>query len=245
MLFISLLFIQLLIFVSLALMLRYFLTSHIRDATGHLQKLSQEYTQKIEEVKKQKDDGDKLYKDTILKANQEAELLKQRFIEEGHAAKREMLEQAHQQVEEVVNRAQTAADLILQDQDQNIQTMTLDKMRDLMSELLPGTMSEQTHSQWIEELIQNGFAQMSNLSIGEHVKEVEVTTAFALKPKEKTELQNQLSRKIGRQIHLKEEIDPRLVLGIRLNIDSLVIDGSLQHRIKEWLRRARSENTSG
>src|SRR3989338_4971625 len=104
MLFISLIFIQLLIFAGLALLLRHVLTSHIREATDHLQKLSQDYTQKLEEVKKQKQEAEKYYKDTLLRSSQEGEKLKQHLIEEAHHMKKEMLDQAHQQVEEVVKR---------------------------------------------------------------------------------------------------------------------------------------------
>lgn len=243
MFFISLLFVQLLIFVALALLLRHFLTTNIREATAHLQKLSQDYTQKLEDLKKQKQEAEKYHSETLSKAKEEAEQLKQKLIEEGHSTKKEMLDQAHQQVEEIVKRAQTAAELILKEQNQNIRAITLEKMHQLVVELMPGTMSEQTHSQWVDGLIHNGFDQLSNMNVSDHVEEVKAVAAFPLKPKEKSDLENRLSRKIGRPIHLKEEIDPKLILGVRLNIDSLVIDGSLQFRIQEWLRHAQSENS--
>ncbi len=245
MLFISLLFVQLLIFIGLALLLKHVLTGHIREATAHLQKLTTDYTQKLDEVKKQKEEAEKYYKETLLKSKEEADQLKHRIIEEGHTAKNEMLQQTHQQVEEIVKRAQTAAELIMQDQYSKVESLALDKMQQLMFELLPGKMSEETHSQWVDELIQNGFERLSALNVPESVKEVKAVTAFSLKSKDKNEIEQQLSKKLGRTIHIKEEVDPKLILGVRLNIDSLVIDGSLQFRIQEWLRHAKSEDNIG
>jgi F0F1-type ATP synthase membrane subunit b/b' len=244
MLFISLLFFQLLIFGSLALLLRYVLTRHITQASGHLAELTEDSTKKLEEAKKKKEEAEKYYQDTLVKAREEGEGLRQRLLKEGEDAKREMTEQARQQAEELVRRAKLAAEGMLQEIDQKIEARALERTRELILQLLPGKMGEETHTAWVEELIKNGFEGLSRLHVSEGVKEVQVITAFPLKSSEKTALRDQLSQRIGRAIQLKEEVNPGLILGLRLTIDSLVIDGTLQFKVGELIRHAQSKNAN-
>ena len=101
MIFILLLFIQLVVFGALALLLRHFLTKEVRESTSHLQALTEDYNQKLEEVKKQKDEADKLYQNAILKAKEDAEKIRQQLLHEGQEEKERMIEQTRHQNEEL------------------------------------------------------------------------------------------------------------------------------------------------
>ena len=116
------------------------------------------------------------------------------------------------------------------------------KPQELILQLLPGKMGEETQARWVEELIQNGLKGLDRLHVSDKVQEAQVITAFPLKANEKSALKDQLSKQLGRSIHFKEQTDPGLILGLRLTIDSLVIDGSLEFKIQEILRHAKSQN---
>jgi len=60
-----------------------------------------------------------------------------------------------------------------------------------------------------------------------------VTSAVELTKGEKAELTEKLSRKFGRTIHLECAVDPSLLGGLVVRVDSKVIDGSLKHRLQE------------
>ncbi|MBQ4579724.1 MAG: ATP synthase F1 subunit delta [Clostridia bacterium] len=60
-----------------------------------------------------------------------------------------------------------------------------------------------------------------------------VTSAVELTKGEKVELTEKLSRKFGRTIHLECAVDPSLLGGLVVRVDSKVIDGSLKHRLQE------------
>ena len=67
-----------------------------------------------------------------------------------------------------------------------------------------------------------------------------VTSAVALTEGEKAELTEKLSRKFNRNIHLECAVDPSLLGGLVVRVDSKVIDGSLKrklHEIKEVMNR--------
>ncbi len=60
-----------------------------------------------------------------------------------------------------------------------------------------------------------------------------VTSAVELTKGEKAELTEKLSRKFNRTIHLECAVDPSLLGGLVVRVDSKVIDGSLKHRLQE------------
>ena len=60
-----------------------------------------------------------------------------------------------------------------------------------------------------------------------------VTSAVELTAGEKAELTEKLSRKFNRTIHLECAVDPSLLGGLVVRVDSKVIDGSLKHKLHE------------
>lgn len=239
MLFVQLLIIQLVIFGALAVLLRYVLTRHITSASSHLQLLTQECEKKLEEAKARQEEGERYYQEVLSKSREEGEALKQRLIREGQEAKQELLEQGRQEAEEMMKRARVAAELLLQELEQKIADGAIEKAHQLLQELLPGEVSEDIHYEWVEETIKNGLEGLARLHVSPDAREAQVTSAFPLRSDEKSLLQNALHKKLGRTIHLKEEVNPQLILGLKVTIDSLVIDGSLLFKIRESLRNSK------
>lgn len=61
---------------------------------------------------------------------------------------------------------------------------------------------------------------------------VQVETARALTAEERTQLLNSLEQAAGRKVDLETGVRPELLAGIRLTMDSMLIDGSAQARIQ-------------
>lgn len=60
-----------------------------------------------------------------------------------------------------------------------------------------------------------------------------VTSAVALTEEQKTRLTEKLTKKFGRRIQLVCEIDERLLGGLTVRLDGVVLDGSLRRRLQE------------
>jgi F0F1-type ATP synthase membrane subunit b/b' len=242
MLFVQLIVVQLIIFGALILVLRHVLTRHIGSASSHLDELNQESNRKLQDAKKKMEEANTYYDGIVVKSREEGERLKQELVKEGVQAKEELLEQARKLGDEITDRAKHSAEMLMLGLEQKIDERAIDKTQSLIRELLEGRMTEETHGRWVKELLGNGFDGLSRLSVSEQVHEARVISAFPLKTAEKTALLNELNAKLGRTIQLKEEVDPELILGLRLTLDTLVIDGSLDFKIRELIRNARRTN---
>jgi F-type H+-transporting ATPase subunit delta len=71
----------------------------------------------------------------------------------------------------------------------------------------------------------------------ENTIDVEVTTAMALTPAQRTRLTQALERRFARQVRLAEAVDPALVGGATVRAGDLIIDGSLQGRLARLEQR--------
>ena len=93
------------------------------------------------------------------------------------------------------------------------------------------------HSHWVEELIESGFNKPEHLHIPEDIVEVSITSAFALDDGERKKILKRLKDILGRELSIKEKVDPQQVAGMVINIGSLVLDGSLKNKIREKTRQ--------
>jgi F-type H+-transporting ATPase subunit delta len=64
-----------------------------------------------------------------------------------------------------------------------------------------------------------------------------VTTAVDLDPEERGHLTDQLSRRLGKEVRLRTEVDKRILGGLKLQYGDHLIDASLATRLQQLRRR--------
>ena len=238
----QLLLVQILVFGALILLMRHLLKRNIGAASGHIQELTQDCAQKLEEAKKRMEEADRYREKVLVDSKEEGERTKQQLVREGRQAKEEVLQQARKQSEDIIHRAQASAENLMSELEQKVESRAAAKASEIVKGLLVGKLSEEAHSRWLEELVQNGFDSLSRLNLPDDLREVEVITAFPLKPRERDLLRDRLSGVIGRTINLRERVDPELILGIRLTVGRVVLDGNWLSKVKEYLGNAQDAN---
>lgn len=234
--FFLLLLIQILVFGVLAFFLRQILTHKITGATAHLQQLSHDYTKKEEQATKRLEEAEQYYKETRAKAQEEIEQLKAQFEKEAQEAKDKILKQAHIESEEIVQRANKAKQVILSEIEDRIAKEAIEKACELVEDVLSGQFNLGVHSGWVDDLIENGFKQMSKLHIGDDIVEAKVTSALPLEKNQHNKLSQKLKSVFKKNITVKEEVDPKIIAGIVITIGNLVLDGSLRGKIREKIK---------
>ena len=232
--------IQLFIFTMLVLFLRLLLTRNISTATAHLHELNLDYNDKVEAANKKKAEVDQYYNEMLLKAKADAEKQKVSILREAQETQEAVLKDSRRQGEEIIQNAHKAQEQALQEVEVRVQALAQVRASELMNEVLTTEMSEHLHQLWVKELLKTGLDDVDKLNVSEDVKEIRVQAAFPLSPEQKAVLLKKFQSVIGRSVPFVEEPSPELVAGIRIRLGSVLIDGSLQFKIKEIARDARS-----
>lgn len=236
MLIVSLIVIQVMIFGGLIFFMRKILTQNVTAATRHIEELSEEYAKKETEVKRQQEEVQRKAEEILLKARDEAHQERTKLLQEAQAQREKLLQETHVHSEELIQQADKSRQLLLAEINQRIAHEAIDKACELIQETLPEQLKLNVHQRWIEELMESGFEQLERLKIPDSTHEVKISSAFPLDEDQRKNLTHKLKEVLGREIVLKEEINPRIVAGVVILIDSLVLDGSLKSKIQEKAR---------
>ncbi len=230
--------IQIFIFIMLILFLRLTLTRNISTATSHLHELNEDYNEKVESANKKKKEVDDYYNEMLLKAKADAEKKKVSILREAQETQEAVLKDARRQGEDIIANAHKAKEQALEEIDMRVEVRSRVKASELMHEILTAEMNESLHQLWVKELLKTGLEDMDKLNLPEDVKEIIVQSAFPLTAEQKIQMQKKFTQSFGKSIPLAEELCPDLVAGLRIRLGSMLIDGSLQFKIKEIARDA-------
>ena len=231
MLILSLILFQIFIFIGLIFIFRRMMTKNVISATKHIEELNQDYAKKEQEINRQLEEV-KLKSQSILKeAQDEAEKLKIQIIKEAESERDKIIGQARAQSAEIIQQADKSRQSLLQEVEERIEKEAINKACQLLQDTLPEQFKQNVHTHWVGELIKDGFNSIEQLRIPQDLQEVKITSAFSLSGEQHKILLKKLKDIFGRDITLKEEIDPGVVAGLIISIGSLVLDGSLRNKI--------------
>lgn len=236
MLIVSMLIMMVVIFGALILVLRKVLSQNVNLATHHLEELNDDYAKKEADLKRQLEDVRQKAEEIVRKAQEEAAQVKAQLMKDAEAQKAKILQETHTQAEELMQQADKSRQMLLAEIKDRVAKEAVDKACELIGETLPEQFKLKVHEYWMEELLESGFAQLERLKIPEDIKEVKIICAFALNEGQRKNLTKKLKEALGKDITLKEEVNPRVVAGFIIHIDSLVLDGSLKQKIQERAR---------
>ena len=75
--------------------------------------------------------------------------------------------------------------------------------------------------------------------------EVEVTSAMELSPATRKKIAARVAEATGREVELAERVDPDIVGGLVLRVGDVIVDGSVQARIRQLRRRLATAELRG
>ena len=233
MLIVSLILLQLLIFMGLIFMFRRIMTQNVVSATKHLEELDNDYTKKEKEINRQLEEVKQKSRELMLKAQEEAEGLKTQVVKETEEEKEKILHQARIQGEEMMQQAEKSRQALISELEERIDKEAVHKATESIQSILPEQFKKDVHTHWVEEQIEKGFGNLERLRIPQDIEVIKVTSAFELAEEQRKILSKKLKEALGRNITLQEEVDPKVIAGLVITIGSLVLDGSLKNRIQE------------
>ncbi|MFH1339470.1 MAG: F0F1 ATP synthase subunit delta [Candidatus Omnitrophota bacterium] len=233
MLIVSFILLMVLLFAGLAFFFYKILNRNVISATGHLEQLAAEYAKKEEEIKKKLNDTQRQCQEIIANAQKDAQKQREEIFAKVQEEKESILNEAHQKGEEIVQQADRTRQALIAEIEQKIEERALGRATELIQQTLPEQIRAEVHRRWLEEIISGSFEQLERLNIPEGDTEAKVISAFELTAKQRESLKAKIKEKLGREIEVKEEVNPGVIAGLVVNIGSLVLDGSLRFKIKE------------
>lgn len=238
MLIVSLVVMMVIVFGVLIFILSKVLSQNVNLATRHLEELNEDFTKKEAELKRQLDEVRQKAEEIVRNAQAEAQKAKAELIKEAEAQKTKILQDAHAQTEELIQQADRSRQMLLAEINDRVAREAVDKACDLIHDTLPEPFKQNVHQHWVQELMSSGFAEFERLKIPETIREVKIISAFPLNESQRKNLTQKLKEALKKDITLREEVNPRIVAGCIIHIDSLVLDGSLKNKIQERARNA-------
>jgi len=217
--------------VGLIYAFRRIMNKNVVLATKHLDDLNQEYTQKEKEVNRQLEEAKQKAAAMVLQAQNEAEKAKAEIIQAAESEREKIIADARAQGNELMQQADKSRQLLLAEIHERIEKEAINTACELIQNTLPEHFKQDVHVHWVEELITNGFSKLEHLRLPTDIKEIKITSAFALHDDVHKTLVKKLKDILGYEVALKEEVDSKLVAGLCITLGSLVLDGTLRNKI--------------
>lgn len=223
----------LLMFFGLVLMFRNVIGRNVTSATKQLEEMGQEYAKKEAEVERQLEEIKNKSQEAIVKAQEEAQKQKERIVKEAQEEKSRVLGAAQVKVDEMISQADKARQSLLSEIEQRIEEKALKRAIELLRQALPEQLRREIHDRWTNDLISSTLEQLDRLRVDENVDQARVVSAFSLEIGQVEALKLKIREKLGRELGLKEDLEPDIISGVIVHIGSLVFDGSLKTKIQE------------
>ncbi len=231
--------------VVMIMMLRMTLRSQVSNATTHLQELSQEYLKKQEELKAHLEGVDRQYQEQVAKTQAEIDRMRTQAEQEVEMERQRVITHAREEAERIVRQAMESRDAWRHELERSIERRAIDRACEWIRDMLSLEFRQQIHTQWWDELMQDGFAGLDRLCVEDGVQELLVRSAFPMTREQQQGLQHRLQARLNRSLTLREENDPTLVAGFVLMLGSVVIDGSMVSKVRKMAQRAHEQTMTG
>ncbi len=226
---------------GLMVLFHHFTVQEMSKNTAHLQALSQEYIKKQEELRQRIAEGDKHYREQLEMTKAELDRMKTQAMAETEAMRQQILNQARQESELLVQKSLESKEALKRELEQAMQKRVLESAQELVEQSLSTELAQTIQARWLDELINQGLADVSAIASKEAVSEARVVSAVALNEDQRKRLQQKLEKLAGRAIAIQDSVDPQLLAGLMISLGHTVLDGSLRSR----LERAARQSTNG
>lgn len=233
MLVVGLIVLQVIIFVALIIVFRRVMSKNVTLATSHLEELNEEYTKKEQEVEARLQEVQSQAQQILQQAQVQAETAKEQIVKSAQQEKDALIQQARSEAQDIMHQADKARQQLLNELEERISRQAVKKACVLLGDSLPPDFKQEVHARWVKDLLESGFHDTAHLKLPENEKQITVVSAFDLTPADTALISRKLGERFGKEVKITTETDAGLIAGLLIRIGSIVLDGSLQHKIRE------------
>ena len=223
---------------GLMVLFHHFTVQEMSKNTAHLQALSQEYIKKQEELRQRIAEGDKHYREQLEITKAELDRMKTQAMAETEAMRQQILNQARQESEQLIQKSLESKEALKRELELSMQQRVLESAQNLVRQSLSNELKQTIQALWLDELINQGLADVPAIASKEQVSEARIACAVALTADQKNRLQKRLEKLAGKSLTIQESVDPQLLAGLMITLGHTVLDGSLRSRLESAARQS-------
>lgn len=229
---IQLLIIQFITFVGIIFLLRYLFSRNLKSALERLNILHEENLAKEEELKEELRRAKEESQAQIQQGKVQAETIIEEANKEATRMRLKMEEQAKQQAGKIISDGHLEVERLKTSVIKDIQAQSVELASKMIAELL--TETDKIALQY--EFAKNIIEEISRLPKEQFNMEgnpvIKITSSFPLLDRQAEEIKHILTQKTGKQIQLSQQLNPRLIGGLIVDMNGMIIDGTLKNKLQ-------------
>ncbi|MFA5143641.1 MAG: F0F1 ATP synthase subunit delta [Candidatus Omnitrophota bacterium] len=233
---IQLIIIQIITFLVIVLVLKKLLYNETAKEAARLAKLREEFTRKEKELQVRIDAAVRDAEEKVARAEKEAQDYMSAKEKEAERMKDSLVEKARDKAEDMVKAAVNSKEKIKEEIYNELKGMIPAAALRIFKEALPAEAREMMHEDLVKGVIDK-IKKMEKEMFKVKSSRAEFLTPCAVKKQDKEKIAALINERVGRTITLTESLDKALVAGVVIKLDSLIIDGSLENKLKQIQER--------
>lgn len=214
---------------------------HVTHAAAGLKQVHQENLRKQETLNQRLAQTEQEYKEKVEAGQTQARMLRRAAEEDIEKVRQEVVARARQEAERIITEAKEHQEELRAQLMNEIEKTAMQYAYDAVRYVFSTKVETGVHRQLVDEVIEE-IDKLDTSRVTFETSVAEISIRQELTPEQSRRLEQVLSHKLHRAVTLNATVDPTLVAGLVVKLDSLVIDGSLKERLKTamgYVRKSR------
>ncbi|MFH1189718.1 MAG: F0F1 ATP synthase subunit delta [Candidatus Omnitrophota bacterium] len=228
----QLIIIQAVTFVAIVFVLRKLLYSESAKEMLRLKKLKEETAEKQRELQQKIDAAQDAYKEKMAEAEERVRAYQLKSEEEVKELKKKVLDKANADAEQIVKSAFNAKEKMREEIAEEMRKTAPVLASRIFKEFLSPVVRDLAHKELVRDVIDK-IKKADKISLKSKIDKAEIVSACPLSDNDKNEIEALIRDNLGYDVPLQGKEDERLVAGVVIKLGTILIDGSLDSRLKQ------------
>ena len=228
----QLIIIQVITFLAIVFALKKFLYTETAKEAIRLRALKEENTRKQKELQERIEAAETADKERIARVEEDNRRNRTNAEKEALEAKNRIIREAKEEAEQIVKAAFNRKEKIREELILELQKKTPAAASRIFKEVLSSEAKKIVHDELVDKVAAH-IKKIEQVKFKINVKRVELTSAYPLEGRQKNILAASISDRLGKKIDFDEKEDKKLIAGVIVQLGTLVIDGSLENRLRQ------------
>jgi F0F1-type ATP synthase membrane subunit b/b' len=232
--------IQIITFVVIILFLRMLFYRQVQTALRRLQELNSKNLEKEVALNKELERAKGERQLEIEKGKEEARKIRDAAREEVGVEKEQIILEAKRQAEQILKQASLECERLKREAVSQIEESSVTLASGLIREIFSEKSKQALQKELVDELIEE-LRKTEKEKIKVDFKTAEITSSSPLLDSQKYNLRDILQTVVGHHVDLEEKTDTAIISGLIINLGGLVLDGSLQNKLRKIIPYLREQ----